>query len=158
MKRLLPLLISLAVVLASAFAMPTPVLADELPGELAYIDADLAVFVPYLEDFQDAYYTTHNQYFQSLVSHNSPPAGATAPDNLTSHPDDQDATLQELWEYASLPDEIAWSFKIDTYSGTNGDGYVLVVEHLINGETWHIEKNFGQETYRNMDWFMVTPW
>jgi hypothetical protein len=152
-------MLGLVIALVSAFAAPIHVQADEdLPGQLSYINADLDVFIPLLEDYQDSYYVTNDQYFQSLVSHNTPPSGVTAPDNLDSHPEDQDETLADLWEYASLPDEIAWSFRIDIYSGTGGDGYVLIVETMIDGDTWHREINFGPESYRNMDWFLVTPW
>jgi hypothetical protein len=156
MKRFAPLLISLVIVLASAFAAPMPAQADgELPGELEYIDADLSIFIPQLEDYQDAYYITNDKYFQSLVSHNTPPSGATAPDNLSSHPDDQDETLADLWEYADLPSTIAWSFRVDTYSGPEGDGYVLIVEATVDDAVWHKEINFGPETYRNLEWFEV---
>lgn len=157
MKRLTPLMLSLVIAMASAFAAPMQVQAEELPGQLAYIDADINVFVPYLEDYQDEYHSIHSHYFQSLASHNTPPSGATAPDNLESHPEDQTEALSELWDYANLPDEIAWSFRVDVYDGPNGDGYVLVVETTVDNNVWHRSINFGPETYRNNDWFELEP-
>jgi hypothetical protein len=154
MKRflsVLPILLMLLVLAlpgTSAQAQP-----PEYPAELAYYDAQIDVMIPRLNAFQAEYYAANGRYYQALESHTAAPDVPTIPDGIESSPSDQPETLAYFWDvFAELPDVLAWSFRIDTYSGPNGDGYVLVVSTVINGDTWERSVNHGPDTYRAEAW------
>lgn len=149
MKQML-IVLSLLVVMA---LVPAPVQAQgEVPPSLAYIDAQVDVMLPYLTSFQSDYYQTYSRYFQALQSHSTIPSVPTAPDNLSGRPEDQEQDLAYFWSVANLPDEIAWSFRIDTYSGSEGDGYVLICVTKVDGVNWYRSINFGPEEWRAFGW------
>jgi len=159
-KFLTSMLIGTIVVVATVVIASLPsatVRADNLPGEIEYIDAQLDVFVPHLAEYQDAYQVTNGSYMQALTSHSTPPEGVADPDGIYTHPTDQEAALYELWDSAALPSSINWSMRVDVYTGPNGSGYVLVVETNIKTHTWHREINYGPEPYRNVAWYKINP-
>jgi hypothetical protein len=125
---------------------------EQYPAELAYYDAQINVLLPRLESFQAQYHDVNGRYYQALASHTTAPDVPTVPDEITSSPTDQPETLAYFWQTAALPEELAWSIRIDNYSGPNGDGYVLNVETNINGDTWVRSINHGPDTWRNADW------
>lgn len=151
--------VTLSILLMLALAV-TPLAAQaqsvEYPVELEYYDAQIAVFLPRLDDFQYQYHVTNGRYYQALTSHASAPDVPTVPDGIAVSPTDQPETLAYLWQYAGLPDALAWSLRVDTYSGPQGDGYVLSVETVVSGGTWKRSVNFGPDAWRGADWYLVT--
>ena len=124
------------------------------PAQLEYIDAQVNVMLPRLDDFQAQYFTVNGRYYQALQSHTAAPDVPTIPDGIDQSPTDQPESLALFWDaFAELPDQLAWSFRIDTYSGPDGDGYVLTIETLINGETWTRAVNYGPDAWRAADWY-----
>lgn len=153
MKKIAVLFVLLAMLLTVS---PVYARADaNAPETLAYYDAQIDVLTPYMELFQADYYTMYGHYFQALTSHSSIPSVPTPPDNLSGHPDDQEQDLAYFWNAVYLPDELAWSFTIDIYSGPNGDGYVLNVMTIIDGNVWMRAKNFGPDTWQEYNWVMA---
>jgi hypothetical protein len=79
------------------------------------------------------------------------------PDGLLGRPTDQSTPLAELWVYSGLPMELSWSFRVDTYDGEQGPGYVLEISTTIDGEVYLRSLNVGPENYRTRNWFKVLP-
>ena len=151
---LIPLLLMLAVGVYPATAAQAQ--ANQYPAELAYYDAQIDLLIPHLDDFQYQYYVTNGRYYQALESHATAPDVPTVPDEINASPSDQPESLALFWDtYAALPEVLAWSFRIDTYSGPEGDGYVLTVSTVVNGETWQRSVNYGPDTWRNAGWYKV---
>ncbi|MBI5950194.1 MAG: hypothetical protein HY865_00940 [Chloroflexi bacterium] len=128
------------------------------PAELQYYDAQIDILIPRLENFQAQYHAVNGRYYQALQSHAAAPDVPTVPDGIDQSPTDQPEDLALFWEaFAELPDVLAWAFSIDTYSGPDGDGYVLNITTIVNGETWNRCRNFGpaSEDWRNSDWYQV---
>jgi hypothetical protein len=156
MKRIFLLTLVLALLLSAspAFAQAN----DSSPSSLAYTDAQIGVMLPRLEQYQAQYYLVNRQYYQALVSHSTAPDVPTPPDGLSNAPSDQAENLAYFWNvFATLPSELAWSFSIDTYSGPFGDGYVLNVETVVDGQLWKRAVNYGPDTWRAADWYLVVP-
>lgn len=154
MKKLFTLLFVIAFALQAA-----PVHAQAaVPPQLAYYDAQISVLLPRLENFQAEYHATNGMYYQALQSHSTVPDVPTLPDELYNAPTDQPETLALFWQdFAALPSELSWSFRIDTYSGPEGDGYVLTVDTLIDGLTWQRSINYGPDSWRAYGWYPVLP-
>jgi hypothetical protein len=136
---------------------PVSAQASESPAQLDYYDAQINVLMPRLAEYQTAYFTTNGKYYQALTSHTTAPDVPTPPDGLSDSPSDQDENLAFFWYDAALPQELAWAFRIDTYSGPDGDGYVLTVTTEIDGGTWTRSINHGPDTWRAADWYLVQP-
>lgn len=129
---------------------------DQYPAELEYYDAQIAVMVPRLEAFQTQYYGVNGRYYQALESHTTAPDVPTVPDGINNSPTDQPEDLALFWDsFAALPEVLAWSFHIDTYSGPDGDGYVLTVTTVIDGATWQRVINYGPDTWRDANWYLA---
>jgi hypothetical protein len=148
------LLLMLAVSILPATAAQAQ--TDQYPAELAYYDAQIDLLIPHLDDFQYQYYITNGRYYQALESHSAAPDVPTVPDGIEQSPTDQPESLALFWEgYANLPDVLAWALRIDTYSGPDGEGYVLTVSTVINGEVWQRSINYGPDASRNAEWYPV---
>jgi hypothetical protein len=146
--------IALSLLLASVLFLAVPVGAQTArPSQLDYIDAQLDVFTPRLADFQANYLAANGVYFQALVSHATPPAGVAPADNLYAAPTDQAVALATLWVFADLPAEIGWSYRVDTYYGPDGPGYVLTAEASIDGQRWIRSENYGPDAWRAAPWY-----
>lgn len=152
---------TLIVVLMLAFSI-TPVTGAQAqaayyyPNELAYIDAQVNLMLPLLDQFEADYFAVNSRYYQALVSHSSPPEVPEIPDGIYGSPTDQPESLAYFWEFAALPDTLAWALRIDTYSAPDGNGYVLGVETVIDGNAWARSVNYGPDTSRSFDWYPVT--
>jgi hypothetical protein len=156
MKKIFLLTLVLALLLSASPALAQA--NDMSPSQLAYTDAQVDILLPRLEQYQAQYYYRNGQYYQALVSHSTAPNVPTPPDGLSNAPTDQLENLAYFWDvFATLPEELSWSFSIDTYSGPDGDGYVLNVETVINGETWKRAVNYGPDSWRAADWYLVVP-
>jgi hypothetical protein len=154
MKKL-SILTTLLFLLAVTVA-PAAAAQQDFPAALEYYDAQINVMLPRLANFQTQYHFVNGRYYQALTSHSTAPAVPTVPDEINASPTDQAEDLALFWEaFASLPAELAWGFRIDTYSGPDGDGYVLTVETMINDQVWMRSINYGPETYRTEDWYTV---
>lgn len=148
-----PFYVALLLALALTLAVSPTSAQTARPSQLDYIDAQLDVFLPCLADFQASYLATNGVYFQALVSHATPPAGIAPADNLYSAPTDQAVALATLWEFAQLPEEIGWSYRVDTYYGPDGPGYVLTAETSIGGQRWIRSDNYGPDDWRSAGWY-----
>jgi len=155
MKQTTVLLLALVLALVGTGAVNAQ--AAAYPAELEYYDAQIDLLLPRLESFQWQYHAINGRFFQALESHTSAPDVPTVPDGIQLSPTDQPEALAYFWQYAGLPLTLAWSYRIDTYSGPDGDGYVLSVQTLINGETWQRAVNYGPDTWRSADWYLVQP-
>ena len=159
MKKLFPVLLSL-MVLAVSIVPVNAQAAMSGPAELQYYDAQIDLMVPRLDAFEAEYYAANGRYYQALQSHTAAPDVPTIPDAITESPTDQPEDLALFWQdYAALPDVLAWSFRIDTYSAPDGDGYVLTVETVIDGDVWTRAQNYGpaSEDWRASNWYKVIP-
>lgn len=157
MKRL-PLFLTLFALAVLAFlpASAHAAQVDQYPAELQYYDAQIDLMLPRLADFQAQYYAVNARYYQALESHTAAPDVPTVPDAIHNSPTDQPEDLALFWQtFAELPEVLAWSFRIDTYSGPDGDGYVLTVSTVVDGVTWQRTINHGPDTWRNADWYQV---
>jgi hypothetical protein len=156
MNKLLYLIPLLALIAALGVGNVQASQTVHYPAELEYYDAQIEIFMPRLDDFQYAYHTVNGRYFQALASHASAPDVPVVPDALTASPTDQPESLAYLWSSADLPPVLAWSFRVDTYSGPQGDGYVVTFETVINSETWKRSINYGPDAWRAAEWYLVT--
>lgn len=155
MFTLIPLLLMLAVSFIPTAAQAAQV--DLYPAELAYYDAQIELMLPRLDDFQYQYHLANGRYYQALESHTAAPDVPSVPDAIEHSPTDQPESLALFWNaFAELPDVLAWAFRIDTYSGTEGEGYVLTVSTVVNGETWQRSINYGPDAWRNAEWYKVS--
>ena len=158
MKKLLAVLPILLLMLAIGIVPVGAAQQQAFPAELAYYDAQINVLIPRLNNFQAQYYAVNGRYYQALVSHETAPDVPTVPDGITSSPTDQPETLAYFWEtFAELPDSLGWSFRIDTYYGPDGNGYVITISTLVDGETWERAVNYGPEAWRAAEWYHVVP-
>lgn len=161
MKKITPVLILFVLLIASVASNVSALQTDFAgPAELQYYDAQIDILLPRLDAFQSQYYAVNGRYYQALQSHTAAPDVPTVPDGIEEHPTDQPEDLALFWEsFAELPEVLAWSFRIDTYASPDGDGYVLTVETVIDGETWTRSVNHGPESedWRGADWYHVTP-
>jgi hypothetical protein len=155
--KIVPLV--LALVLLSVPASVVSADVQQYPAQLEYYDAQINVMLPRLESFQAQYYDINGRYYQALQSHATAPAVPTVPDAITSSPTDQPEDLALFWSaFAELPETLSWSFRIDTYSGPSGDGYVVTVAAIIDDQLWMRAVHYGPaaESWRGFDWTQVT--
>jgi hypothetical protein len=145
-------------VLLAISVSPARAEAPAFPAALEYYDAQINVLLPRLETYQADYYAANGFYYQALASNSTAPDVPIPPDGLSNAPSDQAENLAYFWNDAALPSELAWSFRIDTYSGEDGDGYVLVVTTDIDGETWTRSINYGPDTSHAAEWYPLEIW
>jgi hypothetical protein len=154
MKKLFVLTTLILMLMASIVPTASAAQVQQYPAELAYYDAQINLMLPRLDDFQYAYFVENGRYYQALTSHATAPDVPTVPDGITSSPTDQPEDLAYFWQdVAQLPEQLAWAFRIDTYSGPEGDGYVIIIDTIINGEDWTRSINYGPDAWRNADWY-----
>jgi hypothetical protein len=142
---LLPLLSMLFAASATVHAQ------DKLPPQLAYIDAQLEIFVPAVQNYQADYFKANKRYYQALGSHSTAPSDAQAASDLTSHPTDQLTSLAPLWDYTGLPASIAWSFTVNTEVTPDGPGFSIVIQTVIDKNTWQRVYDFTPGN-KNIPW------
>lgn len=131
---------------------------EKIPEELTYVDAQVDVLLPKLDSFEREYFDMNKRYYQALTSHEKVPEVPTVPDKLSASPTDQVETLAYFWiAKAFLPETLSWAMSIDTYSGPDGDGYVLNVETMLYKQIWQRSINYGPEEYRSTDWYQMIP-
>lgn len=125
---------------------------------LSTIDAGLHQYLPIIAQVQNNYYNEKGKYAQGLFTHSSPPTdeNSEAPDQLDLKPTDQDETWEDLAE-GLIPAAMNSRMRIDTYLSSKGHGYVIVLEKIINGDTYRKSHNVGPETQKSHDWQMVVP-
>jgi len=123
---------------------------------LGTIDAGLIQYLPVIGQLQDDYYQENGKYSQGLFTHSSPPVdnNSLPPDQLSLKPTDQENAWSDLTN-GVMPATMLSRMKIDTYSGPSGDGYVVVLEKIINGITYTRHHNVGPEAHRSVNWLSV---
>lgn len=140
------------VLLLASVAPASAAATTPFPAELEYYDAQISVLLPRLESFQAQYHSLTGRYFQALQSNSSAPSVPVPPDGISGSPTDQSEDLAYFWDAAALPEMLAWSYRIDTYKGPDGDGYVLTISTTIEGAVWEKAVNFGPEDWRGYEW------
>lgn len=126
------------------------------------VDSRLATLWNIVQNRQDAYFATHQKFWQGLRSNSAditnPTAGTTATTTasnaLAGHPTDQNETwLDFLAELNGLPIEMVLT--IDVYNGPQGQGYVGTVRVGHNGVFYQRAAQVGPETWRAYGWTAV---
>jgi len=120
------------------------------------VDTWLTNKFPILNNKQDAYFLTHSNYFQGLMTHSSIPAHTTTTvadtvaDQLALHPTDQ----LENWLDVSLlaGENLAGAILIDVFENATGKGWIVSVYVKHNGVTYRRIKAVKGEIHRDMDW------
>lgn len=110
---------------------------------------------------QENFRTNRGRYWQGLRTHTNCPAwsnavdGSAAGDLLGTHPTDQ----FEDW-LAVFPEWLAEllpaCLQVTAYDGPAGQGWVLAVEVMHNGNKYRRVVNVGPETFRAHGWTAVT--
>jgi len=120
---------------------------------LSAIDVGLTQYLPVISGLQDKYQDENGRYWQGLFTHAAPPTdtNTAAPDMLDASPTDQDSSWDDI-AAGTVPAEMLSRVRIDTYKSTQGHGYVVVVEKIINGKTYEKRHNVGPESSRSRDW------
>lgn len=141
-------------------------LALQSAGDKAIADTLAALAM-----IQEQHYTAARRYAQLLPTHATPPADGveTAPDKadviqdgvasswsavrMTQTQQGEGLDAVTVWETAPvpLPATLPCSLQVDTYSGPQGDGYVLVATVIEKGVTYCRCVGVGPEK-RDMDW------
>lgn len=150
-------LISVLFVLLASVTTVSAAQVVTYPAELQYYDAQIELMLPRLAEFQEQYYAVNGRYYQALESHASAPDVPEVPSEINTSPTDQPEALAMFWQFANLPDVLAWSYRIDTYSGPEGDGYVLTISTVIAGAEWRRSINHGPDQWRTVDWYLFVP-
>ena len=120
----------------------------------AQIDLALADYDIELRSRQLAFFQAHGRYFQGPPTHTTLPVDAalTPPDNLAQEIDDQPE--QKTWQ--DLPAALPARLTIHTYAGPKGQGYIAIVEGLLNGQHHSRSADYGPGG-NDVAWHIVTP-
>lgn len=120
---------------------------------LNQIDQGIASYMPVITELQDKYKQENGRYWQGLFTHSSAPVdeNSESPDNLGTSPTDQESSWNDI-AGAVIPDEMLSRIRIDSYNSSNGHGFVVVVEKIINSETYTKRYNVGPEKGRSTEW------
>jgi hypothetical protein len=114
------------------------------------IDATLVALLPFVSQQQEGYLAEHGVYYQMLWTHSIPPAGPTAPDNLSALPVGQIPA-----PVLGLPATMRSRMRIDTYG--KPDGWTMTLQAEIDGEVWQRSVDCGTDPSRNAAWAVVLP-
>lgn len=110
---------------------------------------------------QENYRTNRGSYWQGLRTHITTPTytnsvdGSSIGDNLGSHPTDQFSDWLAVfpeWLTTLLPA----CLQVDVYNGPAGQGWVLLIEVIYNGNTYQRAINVGPESNRAFGWRQVS--
>jgi len=112
------------------------------------IDATLVALLPFVSQQQEDYFAEHGVYYQMLWTHSIPPAGPTAPDNLSALPVGQIPA-----PVLGLPATMRSRMRIDTYG--KPDGWTMTLQAVIDGEVWQRSIDCGTDPSRNAAWAVV---
>jgi len=124
---------------------------------LATIDTRLAASMTLIETIQNDYFQEHGRYAQALFTHSTAPADESeaAPDQLEQSPTDQDETWNDLAS-GVMPATMLSRMKVDTYDGPSGKGYIVVLEKIINDDTYVRRINVGPESHHSQNWEKIS--
>ena len=123
---------------------------------LSQIDNGLEQYLPVIAQIQEGYYSKNGRYAQGLFTHSTPPIDENMepPDQLDLKPEDQDEAWEDL-AASVIPATMLSRMRIDTYRSPAGHGYVVVLEKIINNETYERSHNVGPETAKSHDWTVI---
>ena len=118
--------------------------------------ARLVALLNDLRTRQEIYRSLNGRYWQGLDTHSESPADGKflPPDRKSRRPAGSDVSWEEFLG-EELPASSECSFRVDTYSGPQGDGYTVTAMLRISGELWARMANVGPETYRVSGWAVV---
>lgn len=115
-------------------------------------DIEIENALPIIAIAENEYLQSTGRFFQGLPTHTIVPGEdnmATA--ETDTHPQDQISSWGDLGiSPGSLPSTA--SIRIDTYSGPQGNGYVVIAQTTIDGHTWQRTISVGPEEWRGSEW------
>lgn len=150
---------------AAAILQPTakpaaaPQTADDVKARVdLWVTANWDAIVQKQEDWL----TSHDVYWQGLITHTSPPRharqtdGAIEADRLASHPTDQADSWLNVWPGLNGV-KLDFAIWVDVYNGPSGIGWVAALEfEFDNGDgtidLWRKAWQYGPEAWRVHDW------
>lgn len=105
-------------------------------------------FIAQLQTKQDAYYATHNRYWQGVVN----PVDAPSEEVLSTPDQNRKASDVESWDGfgIQLP-QLPFSVSVDVYQNLRGWGYFCTFTTKQGEEIYKKTRNFGNED-REVDW------
>tara|TARA_R110000824_G_scaffold9415_4_gene42134 strand:+ start:27191 stop:27601 length:411 start_codon:yes stop_codon:yes gene_type:complete len=120
---------------------------------LSQIDVGIQAYMPTITNLQNQFYQNTGGYMQGLFTHSSAPVdeNTAPPDRLSDKPTDQDTSWEDI-AAGVMPDEMLSRIRIDIYSSSQGKGFVVVAEKIVNDTTYEKHYNVGPEDHRNSDW------
>lgn len=111
-----------------------------------------------LQTRQNAYKAAKGRFWQGISTHdkNNPPDGDTdVSPNKSRKPTDQTEDWTDI--AAGFPANWPANLEVNTYSGPQGDGFVVVITVKGTGnEIWERSVNFGPETHWERDWRLTS--
>jgi hypothetical protein len=123
-----------------------------------FLSNNLATFSARQENFR----ANRGRYWQALKTHTTPPSYTNAsgsgavPDNIDSNPVD----AFESWR-AAFPQwadvELPCQFRVETYDGPSGMGWVVIIAVIHNGTEYRRAINVGPEPDRDRAWHAIVP-
>ena len=101
---------------------------------------------------QSVFFTANGRYAQLLPTHSAVPQdGAFVAPDRASYSSAQDAI--EAWnDLGSLPETMQSCLRIDNYGGPLGQGCVVVLQVVLDGQLWEKAIAVGPESERSHDW------
>lgn len=131
------------------------------------VDTWLTNNFPVVMAKQDAYYATHQRYWQGLLSCTSTNRipnftaaadGDATADNPASKPYYQAESISDFFP-AFVGVSLPAAFKCDQYVGPLGAGYTVAVYVRFNGRIFTRSHTVGPERWRESDWseWIVSP-
>jgi len=145
-------LIILAVSLSVIFSLTVQA---QQPEQLTVVDTAMNDHWQDIATWQRSYRDSRLTYYQMLWSHTAAPISATAPDNLNSHPENASNFNYSFWG-DTQPATTTYRLKMDTYIAPTGQGFVVTYQTSDGERIWQKSVNYGPETNRTQDWFVVT--
>lgn len=120
---------------------------------LGQIDVGIQGYMPTIINLQNQFFQNTGRYMQGLFTHSSTPVDENTlpPNQLSDSPTDQNFSWDDLTD-GVMPDQMLSRIRIDVYSSSKGEGFVLVAEKIVNGVTYEKNYNVGPENHRNSDW------
>jgi hypothetical protein len=135
---------------------PQPLLNANPRAIMNAIDRDVADRWPDLIEAQQLQWQRHGRMMQLFDSHSYIPANGSAdlPDQLWARPTYQ----SENWlstNVISPLDGLPYTARVDAYEAPRGPGFVLVVQVVLEGQTYSRSWQYGPEQWRAHDWMIL---
>lgn len=109
-------------------------------------------FLTQLQTKQDAYYATHNRYWQGVVNPVITSTDAPSEEALSTPNNSRKASDVESWTgFGIRLPQLPFSVSVDVYQNQIGWGYSCTFTIKQDAEIYRKTRNFGNED-REVDW------